>query len=47
MTDVIREAIYEYIQRKASHEGFRESLERAMQENAQLIAELAGLPDTG
>jgi predicted transcriptional regulator len=41
MADVIREAIYEYIQRKASHEEFRASLERAMQENAQLIAELA------
>ena len=41
MTDVIREAIHEYIQRKASHSEFRESLERAMQENAQLIAELA------
>jgi predicted transcriptional regulator len=41
MTDVIREAIYEYIQRKASHDEFRDSLERAMQENAQLIAELA------
>ncbi len=41
MTDVIREAIYEYVQRKASHKEFRDSLERALQENAQLIAELA------
>ncbi len=41
MTDVIREAIREYIQHKASHDEFRASLERAMQENAQLIAELA------
>jgi predicted transcriptional regulator len=41
MSDVIREAIHEYIQRKASHDEFRASLERAMQENAQLIAELA------
>ena len=41
MADMIREAIYEYIERKASHDEFRASLERAMQENAQLIAELA------
>ena len=41
ITDVIREAIFEYIQRKASHDEFRASLERALQENAQLIAELA------
>ena len=41
MTDVIREAIREYIQRRASHSEFRDSLERAMQENAQLIGELA------
>jgi len=41
MTDVIREAIFEYIQRKASHDEFRASLERALQENAQLITELA------
>lgn len=38
---VILEAIHEYIQRKASHGEFRASLERAMQENAQLIAEMA------
>ena len=41
MTDVVREAIYEYIQRKASHDKFRDSLKRAMQENAQVITELA------
>ena len=41
MTDVIREAIREYIQHKASDDEFRASLERAMQENAQLIAKLA------
>jgi predicted transcriptional regulator len=41
IADVIREAIQEYIERKASHDEFRASLERAMQENAQLIAELA------
>ena len=41
VSDVIREAIHEYVQRKASHDEFRASLERAMQENAQLIAELA------
>lgn len=41
ITDVIREAIDDYIRRKASHDEFRASLERAMQENAQLIAELA------
>ena len=41
VSDVIREAIHEYVQRKASHDEFRASLEQAMQENAQLIAELA------
>jgi predicted transcriptional regulator len=41
VSDLIREAIHEYIQRKASHDEFRVSLERAMHENAQLIAELA------
>jgi predicted transcriptional regulator len=41
VTDVIREAIHEYIQRKASQDGFRASLERAMQEHTQLIADLA------
>lgn len=41
ITDVIREAIREHIQRKASRGEFRASLERAMQENAQPIAKLA------
>jgi predicted transcriptional regulator len=41
MSDVIREAIHEYIHRKASRDEFRASLERAMQENARLIADLA------
>ena len=41
MTDVIREALHDYIQRKASHDKFRASLEQAMRENAQLIADLA------
>jgi len=41
ITDVIREAIREHVQRKASRDEFRASLERAMQENAHLIAELA------
>ena len=41
MTDVIREAISEYVQRKASHDEFRASLQRVLQENAQLIAQLA------
>ena len=41
VTDVVREAIHDYIQRKAPHREFRGSLERAMQEKAQLISELA------
>lgn len=41
MTAVIREAISEYVQRKASHEEFRTSMQRILQENAQLIAQLA------
>lgn len=41
MTEVIREAVQEYIQRKVSHEEFRASLEGAMRENARLITELA------
>jgi len=41
MADVLREAIHDYIQREASHAEFRASLERAMQENAQMIAQLA------
>ena len=42
MTEVIREAIQEYIQRKAAQEEFRTSLETAMRENAGLIIGLAG-----
>lgn len=41
MADVIREAISEYVTRKASHDEFRESLERVMRRNAELIASLA------
>ena len=41
LTDVVREAISEYIQRKAAQEEFRASLERILTENAQLITELA------
>ena len=41
VTEVIREAIQEYIQRKVSHDEFRASLEGAMRENARLITELA------
>jgi predicted transcriptional regulator len=41
MTDVIRDAIGEYLRHKASRDEFRASLERAMRDNAQLIAELA------
>jgi predicted transcriptional regulator len=41
VSDVIREAIHDYIQRKASQDEFRASLERAMQESARLIAEMA------
>ena len=41
VTDVIREALSDYMERKAGDEEFRSSLERAMRENAQLIAELA------
>ena len=41
VTDVVREALRDYIERKAADDEFRASLERAMRENAQLIAELA------
>jgi predicted transcriptional regulator len=43
LPDAIHESIREYIHHKASHEGFRAALERAIQENAELIAELAEL----
>jgi hypothetical protein len=41
MADVIHKAIHEYIRRKASHAEFRAALERAIQGNVELIAELA------
>jgi predicted transcriptional regulator len=41
VTDVVREALRDYLERKASDDEFRASLERAMEDNAQLIAELA------
>ena len=41
MIDVVREAIREYIQQKAADDEFCASLEKAMKENADLIAELA------
>ena len=41
LTDVIREAVHEYVQRKVSQDEFRASLERAVQQNARLLAELA------
>jgi len=40
--NVIHEAIQEYIQRRASHAEFHAALERATQENAELIAQLSG-----
>jgi len=41
MADLIHEAIQEYIQRRASNSEFRAALERATQENAELISGLA------
>ena len=41
IAEVIREAIGEYVTRKASHDKFRQALERVMRENAELIAALA------
>ena len=43
LTDVIHESIREYIHHKASQDEFRAALERAIQENSELIAELAEL----
>jgi predicted transcriptional regulator len=43
LTNVILEAIHEYIHHRASHEEFRAALERTIEENAELIAELAEL----
>lgn len=41
-TEVIRETVQEYIQRKVAQKEFRTSLETAMREHAGLISELAG-----
>lgn len=43
LTNLILEAIHEYIHHKGSHEEFRAGLERSIEENAELIAELAEL----
>jgi predicted transcriptional regulator len=41
VTDVVREAILGYVRSKAERAEFRAALQRAMEENAQLIADLA------
>ena len=41
MANLIHEAIQEYIQRRVSHTELRAALERATQENAELISGLA------
>jgi len=41
VTEVVREAVEDYIRTKAEHAEFRAALQRAMEENAQLIADLA------
>jgi predicted transcriptional regulator len=41
VTDVVREAIEGYVCAKAEQVEFRDALRRAMEENAQLIADLA------
>jgi len=41
LTDVVREAVEAYMRAKAEQIEFRAALQRAMQENAQLIADLA------
>lgn len=41
LTDVVREAVEAYMRAKAEHVEFRAALHRAMQENAELIADLA------
>jgi predicted transcriptional regulator len=43
LTNVILEAIHEYIQHKAFHEEFRAAWERSIEGNTELIAELAEL----
>ena len=40
MSDVIREAIREYIAQRASPDAFRNSMEQGMRENAELFANL-------
>jgi predicted transcriptional regulator len=41
VTDVIHESIREYIHHESSQDEFRAALERAIQDNSDLIAELA------
>lgn len=41
VTDVVREAVEGYLRAKAEHAEFRAALQRAMEENARLIADLA------
>ena len=41
VTDVVREAVDGYVRAKAEHAEFRAALQRAMEENAQLITDLA------
>ncbi len=41
VTDVVREAIEDYVCAKAKQAEFRDALRRAMEENAQLIEDLA------
>ena len=43
VTDVVREAVEDYIRGKAGQAEFRAALQRAMDENAQLISDLARL----
>ncbi len=41
LTDIVREAMDTYMRARAEQAEFREALQRAMEENAQLIADLA------
>ncbi len=41
ITDVVREAVASYVCAKADQAEFRAALQRAMEENARLIADLA------
>ena len=43
ISGVVREAIREHLRRRAAREEFRASLQQAMEENAQLLADLAEL----